>query len=31
MEYFKNMDINKVSYNKMFWKTVKPKPQTQLF
>ena len=25
MEYFQNMDVNKVSDNKMFWKTVKPR------
>ena len=24
MEYFQNMDVNKVNDNKMFWKTVKP-------
>ena len=23
MEYFQNMDLNKVNDNKMFWKTVK--------
>ena len=23
MEYFQNMDVNKVNDNKMFWKTVK--------
>ena len=25
MKYFQNMDVNKVSDNKMFWKTVKPR------
>ena len=25
MEYFQNMDVNKVNDNKMFWKTVKPR------
>ena len=25
IEYFQNMDVNKVSDNKMFWKTVKPR------
>ena len=25
MEHFQNMDVNKVSDNKMFWKTVKPR------
>ena len=25
MEYFQNMDVNKVHDNKMFWKTVKPR------
>ena len=37
MDYFQNMDINKVNDNKMFWKTKKPRfsnnysLQTQLF
>ena len=25
MEYFQNMDVNKVNDNEMFWKTVKPR------
>ena len=25
MEYFQNMDVNKVNDNKKFWKTVKPR------
>ena len=25
MEYFQNMDVNKVNDNKMFWKTMKPR------
>ena len=25
MEYFQNMDANKVNDNKIFWKTVKPR------
>ena len=25
MEYFQNMDVNKVNDNKMFWKTVRPR------
>ena len=25
MEYFQNMDVNKVNDNKMFWETVKPR------
>ena len=25
MEFFQNMDVNKVNDNKMFWKTVKPR------
>ena len=25
MEYFRNMDVNKINDNKMFWKTVKPR------
>ena len=25
MEYFQNMDVNKIIDNKMFWKTVKPR------
>ena len=25
MEYFQNMDVNKINDNKIFWKTVKPR------
>ena len=25
MEYFQNMDVNKIIHNKLFWKTVKPR------